>query len=105
MKRMTPPVFKSMRTHLVLSSSAKDVDLIECAKRYNEFGFNDVIFTGLDEASQHGNIYNFVRKIGAELFAFGIGTKVPEDFEYATAERIVDLLLKITQSKKQEATT
>ena len=104
MKRMAPPVFKSMRTHLVLSSSSKDMDLLDCAKRYETFGFNDVIFTGLDEASQHGNIYNFIRKIKTELFAFGIGTKVPEDFEFATAERVVDLLLKITQNKRQEAT-
>lgn len=103
-QRMSPPVYKSIRTHLVLSSSSKDMDLIECAKRYDNFGFNDVIFTALDEASQHGNIYNFIRKIKTELFAFGIGTKVPEDFEFATAERVVDLLLKITQNKKQEAT-
>lgn len=103
-KRMSPPVYKSMRTHLVLSSFSKDMDLLDCAKRYEAFGFNDVIFTGLDEASQHGNIYNFVRKIKTELFAFGIGAKVPEDFEFATAERVVDLLLKITQNKKQEAT-
>lgn len=102
-QRMSPPVFKSLRTHLVLSSSSKDMDLIECAKRYEGFGYNDVIFSGLDEASAHGNIYNFVRKIKTELFAFGIGTKVPEDFEFATAERVVDLLLKITQNKKQEA--
>lgn len=104
MKRMSPPVYKSLRTHLVLSSLAKDTDLIECAKRYESFGYNDVIFTGLDEASQHGNIYNFVRKTKASLFAFGIGSKVPEDFEYATPERVVDLLLKITQNRKQEAT-
>jgi flagellar biosynthesis protein FlhF len=103
-KRMSPPVYRSMRTHLVLSSSSKDGDLMDCAKRYDEFfGFNDVIFTALDEASQHGNIYNFVRKTKTELFAFGIGQKVPEDFEYASAERVVDLLLKITQNKKQEA--
>ena len=104
-QRMSPPVYKSLRTHLVLSSSSKDRDLIECAKRYEGFGFNDVIFSGLDEASAHGNIYNFVRKIRTELFAFGIGTKVPEDFEFATAERVVDLLLKITQNKKQEIST
>lgn len=103
-QRMSPPVFKSLRTHLVLSSSSKDVDLIECAKRYEGFGYDDVIFSALDEASAHGNIYNFVRKVKTELFAFGIGTKVPEDFEFATAERVVDLLLKITQNKKQEAT-
>lgn len=104
MKRMSPPVYKSLRTHLVLSSQAKDADLVECAKRYEAFGYNDVIFSGLDEASQHGNILNFAQKTKAELFAFGIGPKVPEDFEYATAERIVDLILKITQNKRQEAT-
>jgi flagellar biosynthesis protein FlhF len=103
-KRMSPPVYKSMRTHLVLSSLAKDADLTECAKRYENFGYNDVIFTGLDEASQHGNIFNFICKTGAKLFAFGIGSKVPEDFEFATPERVVDLILKITQAKKQEAT-
>lgn len=105
MKRMLPLEYKSMRTHLVLSSSSKDTDLLDCARRYEAFGFDDVIFTGLDEASQHGNIYNFIRKIKTEIFAFGIGTKVPEDFEFATAERLVDLLLKITQNKKQEAQT
>lgn len=105
LKRMTPPVYKSLRTHLVLSSSSKDADLMALAERYQNFGYNDVIFTGLDEAIQHGNIYNFVAKTGAELFAFGIGTKVPEDFEYATAERLVDLILNITQGKRQEATT
>lgn len=103
-KRMSPPVYRSLRTHLVLSSQAKDADLTECARRYEAFGFNDVIFTGLDEASQHGNIYNFVAKTGAKLFAFGIGSKVPEDFEFATPERVVDLILKITQNKSQEAT-
>lgn len=104
MKRMSPPVYRSMRTHLVLSSSSKDSDLLALAERYRSFGFDDVIFTGLDEAIQHGNIYNFVRKAKTDLFAFGIGAKVPEDFEMATAERVVDLLLKITQNRRQEVT-
>lgn len=102
MKRMAPPVYKSLRTHLVLSSLSKDTDLLECAKRYESFGYHDVIFTGLDEASQHGNIYNFAIKTQAPLCAFGIGSKVPEDFEWATGERVVDLILKITQQKRQE---
>ncbi|AGH94835.1 flagellar biosynthesis protein FlhF [Pseudobdellovibrio exovorus] len=101
-KRIGPPVFHSLRTHLVLSATAKDADLLECAKRYEAVGFDDVIFNDLDEAAQHGNIYNFIRKVNTELFAFGIGPKVPEDFEYATPERVVDLLLKITQNRKQE---
>ncbi len=104
MKRMSPPVYRSLRTHLVLSSLSKDTDLLECAKRYESFGYHDVIFTGLDEASQHGNIYNFAIKTQAPLCAFGIGSKVPEDFEWATGERVVDLILKITQQKRQEVT-
>lgn len=104
MKRMSPPVYRSLRTHLVLSSLSKDTDLLECAKRYESFGYHDVIFTGLDEASQHGNIYNFAIKTQAPLCAFGIGSKVPEDFEWATGERVVDLILKITQQKRQEIT-
>jgi flagellar biosynthesis protein FlhF len=103
LKRMSPPVYKSSRTHLVLSSLAKDSDLLDCAKRYEAFGFNDVIFTSLDEASMHGNIYNFIRKVQTELFAFGIGPKVPEDFEKATPERVVDLILQITQSAQAQA--
>ncbi len=99
LKRMAPPAIKSSRTHLVLSALSKDADLIECAKRYQNLGFNDVIFSGLDEATMHGNIYNFVRKVQTRLFAFGIGTKVPEDFEKATPERVVDLILQITQSQ------
>jgi flagellar biosynthesis protein FlhF len=102
LKRMSPPIYKSLRTHLVLSAMSKDSDLVECAKRYEAFGFSDVIFTALDEASLHGNIYNFVRKIQTQLFAFGIGQKVPEDFERATPERIVDLILQITKTQAEQ---
>jgi flagellar biosynthesis protein FlhF len=104
LKRMSPPVFQSMRTHLVLSAMSKDSDLFDLAKRYQVFGFDDVIFTSLDEASLHGNIYNFVRKNSTSLYAFGIGQKVPEDFERATAERVVDLILQITQNQNQSQT-
>ncbi|MBC7741952.1 MAG: flagellar biosynthesis protein FlhF [Bdellovibrionaceae bacterium] len=105
LKRMSPPAYKSLRTHLVLSTLSKDGDLIECAKRYQNFRFNDVIFSGLDEASMHGNIYNFIRKIPTRLFAFGIGTKVPEDFEKATPERVADLILQITQNNSAPSVT
>jgi flagellar biosynthesis protein FlhF len=105
MKKMSPPVYRSLRTHLVLSCRTKDSDLVECARRYDAFGYDDVIFNCLDEASQHGSIYNFVFKNKTPLFAFGIGAKVPEDFEMATPERVADLILKITQARKQEVST
>lgn len=102
LSRLIPSIFHSVRKHLVLSCTTKDSDLIEIAQRFNSVGFDDAIFTDLDKATQHGNIYNFIRKVKTELFAFGIGPKVPEDFERATAERVADLILKITRSQAQE---
>ncbi len=102
LKRMSPPVYNSVRTHLVMSCLTKDSDLSDMASRFETFGFDDVIFTDLDKSAVHGNIYNFVRKIKTKLFAFGIGPQVPEDFERATAERVVDLILEISKSSRKD---
>jgi flagellar biosynthesis protein FlhF len=98
---MPPTTTDSVRTHLVLSAMSKDADLFEVHKRYQALNVSDVIFTSLDEASMHGNIYNLIQKTGTPLFAFGIGSRTPDDFERATAERVLDLILNITGSKAQ----
>ncbi len=103
LKRMSPPVYNSLRTHLVMSCLTKDSDLFDIATRFEKFGFDDVIFTDLDKSAVHGNIYNFVRKIKTKLFAFGIGPLVPEDFERATAERVVDLILEISKNPQKDS--
>lgn len=100
-KMMPPTATNSVRAHLVLSAMSKDADLFEVHKRYQALNISDVIFTSLDEASMHGNIYNLIQKTGTPLFAFGIGPKTPEDFERATAERVLDLILNITGSNGQ----
>jgi len=56
----------------------------------------------LDESVQHGLIYNFQKKFGTPLHSFGIGPKVPEDFEAATKERVVDLIFKLTKIRKTQ---
>ncbi|OFZ30479.1 MAG: flagellar biosynthesis protein FlhF [Bdellovibrionales bacterium RIFCSPHIGHO2_01_FULL_40_29] len=105
LKRMSPPVYNSLRTHLVMSCLTKDGDLFDMAQRFEKFGFDDVIFNDLDKSAIHGNIYNFVRKVNTKLFAFGIGPQVPEDFERATPERVVDLILEISKNSGRETTT
>jgi len=86
--------------HLVLSCLAKDSDLTEVGKRYKVTGYHDVIFTGLDESAQHGSIYNFMKRFSMPLHSFGIGTRVPEDFEVASRERVLDLIFKITKMNR-----
>lgn len=102
-RNLIPPEKFQPQTHLVLSCLAKDADLTEMGKRYRTAGFQDVIFTGLDESNQQGTIYNFMKRFQTPLHSFGIGTRVPEDFEMATKERVLDLIFKITQLKQQDA--
>lgn len=96
MKELMPQTV--VQTHLVMSSTAKDVDAFELGRRYSALNFTDVIFTALDESNQHGVIFNFQDKFNAPLFAFGTGPKVPEDYEVATRERVLDLIFKISNS-------
>jgi flagellar biosynthesis protein FlhF len=96
-RSLMPPDDWEARVHLVLSCLAKDSDLTEIGKRYKVTGFQDVIFTGIDESSQHGSIYNFMKRFAIPLHSFGLGSRVPEDYEMATKERILDLLFKITK--------
>ncbi len=93
----------SSRYHFVVSSMAKDSDTEDLARRYSVIGFDDVIFTAVDQSIQHGTIYNFMKRHNCPLHSFGIGPRVPEDFEYATRERVLDLLMKITQYKFEDA--
>lgn len=102
-RALMPPAMLNPRVHLVMSATDKDSDVTEVAGRYSVLGFDDAIFTGLDASLQHGTIYNFIQRFGAPLHSFGIGPRVPEDFEPATAERVLDLLFKITRNPQPSA--
>lgn len=96
LKSLMPPAMLNPRVHFVASATAKDADLVDSGRRYSVVGFDDVIFTSLDESVQHGTIYNFMRRFGVPLHGFSVGPKVPEDFEPATKERVLDLIFRIT---------
>ncbi len=93
LKKRLPSSSLNCTTHLVLSATAKDQDAIEIGKRFTSVGFDDIIFTALDESLQHGVLLNFQNFIGKPFHSFGIGPKIPEDFEPATIERVVDLFI------------
>lgn len=96
LKQVLPPAKFSPRVHLVLSATAKDQDAIELGKRFASVGFDDVIFTALDESVQHGVLINFQEAVGKPFHSFGLGPRVPEDYEKATKERVIDLLMNIS---------
>jgi len=102
LRSLLPPETIPADIHLVLSATAKNQDLLEAGRRYKVSNFSDVIFTGLDESAQHGTIYNFMRTLNSPLHSFGTGPRVPEDFELATRERVLDLIFKLTKMKKAQ---
>jgi flagellar biosynthesis protein FlhF len=87
----------SKSVHLVLSARNKYDDLQGILNNFATLNVTDVIFNHLDETVQNGNVYSFNKINKVPLFAFGIGQRIPEDFEYATKERLVDLIFHITQ--------
>jgi flagellar biosynthesis protein FlhF len=102
LKSILPPEAVSSQTHLVLRATQKDKDAFEAARRYKSASHQDVIFTGLDQSVQHGLIYNFQLQTGTPLHSFGIGSRIPEDFEAATKERVLDLIFKLTKLRSSE---
>ena len=101
LKQKLPEVGLHPNVHLVLNCKTKDVDAFEAAKRFQVAHYQDLIFTGLDQSVQHGSIFNVQRKLNIPLHSFSVGSRIPEDFEYATKERVLDLLFKITKFPRE----
>lgn len=101
-RSLLPPAYMQARIHLVLSALTKDSDLLEFGRRYSVLGYQDAIFTSIDESVQHGVIYNFMDRFDVPLHSFGTGSRIPEDFEFASKERVLDLLMRIHQSQTEK---
>jgi flagellar biosynthesis protein FlhF len=103
LKALLPPEGLAPVTHLCVSATSKDADADEMAKRYKIAEPHDLVFTNLDQSAQHGIIYNLHRRTGLPLHSFGIGGRIPEDFEPASKERVLDLIFRLTKLKRGEA--
>jgi flagellar biosynthesis protein FlhF len=107
LKSLLPPAEAAPTTHFCISATSKDGDAYEIARRYRVTDYHDIVFTNLDQSVQHGIIYNLHRKLshgqktGKPLHSFGIGNRIPEDFELASKERVLDLIFKLTKLKRE----
>lgn len=96
-KQYMPPKGVVTTCHYVQSAICRDIDAFEMARRYQALNFDDVIFTSVDESYQHGIFYNFQKKFNVPIHSLGIGPKLPEDYEIAIKERLLDLMFNITK--------
>lgn len=104
LKSMLPPPELNRSIHYVQSALARDEEVMDLAGRYQMLGFHDVIFTRLDECSRQGLLLNFQERFRVPLHSFGLGSRIPEDYEFATKERVIDFIFKLSKvSRKEES--
>jgi len=96
LKERLPNTRHSRRIHWVQSIVARDEEVMGLAERYSKVGFDDVIFTRVDESSRQGMILNFQNQFKKPILGFGTGVQIPEDFNWANKEKIADLIFRIT---------
>lgn len=98
--RALMPSHEQSQVHVCLSSSMKESDALDAVRRFRVTQPTDLIFTGLDLSVNHGVIATVQVRSGLPLHSFGVGPRVPEDFEAATKERVLDLLFKLSSLKR-----
>lgn len=97
LRRMLPSSRQGVRMHWVQSIVARDEEVMGLAERYSKIGFQDVIFTRVDESTRQGMIVNFQNQFKKPILGFGTGVQIPEDFQWANKEHIADLIFRITR--------
>ena len=80
-------------THLVLSATTRQRDLLDTFARFSEVPIHRLLFTKLDETSSYGALASVVRRTRVPLSYLGIGQEVPDDFLVARAEAVADLIM------------
>jgi flagellar biosynthesis protein FlhF len=91
--RLLTDVLRPDETHLVLSATTKDSDLIDMVHNYRNVRVNRLLFTKLDETARLGNIFNVVSELGIPVSYFTVGQSVPDDIELAQAGKFVKKLM------------
>ena len=94
---------KEKRTHLTISALTKGSDLGSIMKRFRVSGFDDVVITNIDQTTQHGILINMQEKMDVPFHSFGIGSDIVDGFEYASRERVLDLIFKLTKVNGEKA--
>jgi flagellar biosynthesis protein FlhF len=83
-----------LQTHLVLSATTKEKDLIATTEAFKEMKIHRMLFTKIDESYTYGNIVNLLIRTNIPLSFLCGGRKVPDDIEAGSTKRLVELLFK-----------
>jgi len=91
-----------VEVHLVLSATASLANLSDTVARFKPLGLTSLLFTKLDESTAFGPLLSTALHTQLPMSYFTTGQRVPEDIEVATPERVVDLILNVSQWHNDE---
>ncbi len=86
-------VAKPSETHLVISATTKNADLLPIVAKFGLGPINRFLFTKLDETKTYGLFLNLASSFNIPVSYLATGQMVPDDIEVATPERMADLVL------------
>lgn len=92
----------TIEVHLVLNAAVKASDLRRTARQYEMFAPAKLIFTHLDETETFGSLLNIAIRTDKPISFLARGQQIPEDLEPASSHKIVELVIKDTQSSLSE---
>ncbi len=78
---------------LVIPSTLQEPDLGDTIRSFQATQYEHLMITKLDETRSFGSLINAPLLAGVPLSYFTMGQQIPEDFEEASKERILDCLL------------
>jgi flagellar biosynthesis protein FlhF len=93
-----------LQTHLVLSATTKEKDLIAITESFKEINIHRLLFTKIDESSTYGNMVNLLIRTNIPLSFLCSGRKVPDDIEAGSTAQLVDLLFKSPSPNSRQST-
>ena len=94
----------NLQTHLVLSATTKEKDLIATTEAFKEMNIHRLLFTKIDESCTYGNIVNLLIRTNIPLSFLCGGRKVPDDIEAGSTKKLVALLFKSQGGNSRQLT-
>lgn len=82
-----------MKFNLVLNSQTRDESMYESVKGFGSLPIDSLSFTRLDEGSSHGSILNAMVLAQKPIAYLSTGSRVPEDIETASRERLLSFFM------------
>lgn len=82
-----------IKMNLVLNSQTRDEAMYESLKGFGALPIDSLSFTRLDEGESHGSILNAMALAKKPVAYLSTGSRVPEDIETASKERLLDFFM------------